>query len=105
MNEPPKTYRIETLADIFKLPTIEQMKTCLAEITDSMILARSTVDLMNATAGHEAISLEGAFPEYTEWIDDGKGEVGALFFDADGNDLLSVGARLNTELTHPEPKP
>ena len=97
MDDIPKTYRIETLADIFKLPTIEQMKTCLAEITDSMILARSTVDLLNATAGHEAISLEGAFPEYTEWIDDGKGDVGALFIDENGKELLSVGATLNSD--------
>ena len=72
-----KTYEIRTLADIYNLPTMEAMETCLDELTASMIQARATNDLICASAealGH-GINKAIQWPEVSKWIDDGKGEI------------------------------
>lgn len=84
MNE-PKDYIIKTLADIFYLPTKDQMERCLAEITTAMLTSRSTADLMVTlaqTTSNEPISLRDVIqhPEYVTWTDDNKGELRSRFF-------------------------
>jgi len=71
-------YPIATLRDIFNLPTREQMETCLRELSEAMLQARTVSDATIATI--EAMgggSFPQAFdwPEVTRWTDDGKGTV------------------------------
>lgn len=72
-----EVYKISTLKTIFELPTIEQMKTCLEEITESLIMARTAVDLSNLIAEKDGLPrLAFQFPESQDWVDDNKGDVG-----------------------------
>lgn len=91
---PAPTFEIRTLQDIFNLPTIEQMETCLAEISRGMVQARNMNDLMLATV--EALggtppekALE--WPEMVKWTDDGKGRVETKFkVSDDDNEAISL---------------
>ncbi len=42
-----KTYEIRTLADIYNLPTMEAMETCLDELKASMVQVRAIIDRLN----------------------------------------------------------
>lgn len=76
MNE-PQTFPITTLRDIFNLPTISQMETCLRELSEAMIQARTINDTVVAFAKDAGTDIGQAieWPEVANWIDDGKGEI------------------------------
>jgi hypothetical protein len=97
-------YPIRTLRDIFELPTIEQMETCLEEMATAMKTARATADLINAAvecATDTPNASRVIWPDVCEWRDDGKGEVGADFH-ADGDEFLSVRVAPNPTGQQPE---
>jgi hypothetical protein len=88
----PASFEIRTLRDIFNLPTKEQMKTCLAEISRGMIQARSMSDLMVVavkTLGGTPPELALEWPEMVKWTDDGKGRVETKFQVADEDEAIS----------------
>lgn len=90
----PKTYQIRTLGDIYKLPTIQQVERCLTELTSAMLQTRAANDMLVGTAKVEGIDvLHGMvteWPEVSEWIDDGKDEVGLTFHTEDGQELFRI---------------
>ena len=75
----PQSYTIRTLADIYNLPTLEQVQTAAYEMAEVIISARLKNDLMAALIESQGTAIPNgrafAFPESVEWIDDGKGEV------------------------------
>lgn len=87
-------FQIKTLRDIFSLPTYEQMEKCLEELSKAMLHARATSDLFASLAKDKGITLVDGrsfkWPEYIEWVDDGKGEIGADFVAQDGTAILST---------------
>ena len=98
-----QTYEIRTLRDIYELPTFEQMETCLDEMAQSMKLARATSDMLQGVAESNGAKIEGMaskWPEVTEWIDDGKSEIGAIF-QADGKPFLEVSSKPEKETSEP----
>lgn len=71
------TYPISTLRDTYNLPTIEQMKVCLGEMTEVLLQGGQANDaVMAVLEEHGAKGLRRAleWPEVTNWVDDGKGE-------------------------------
>lgn len=97
------TYPIRTLKDIFALPSYEHMERCLSETAKVLLHARSTVDMLEGVAASMGIKHDGPvadFPEVLNWIDDGKGELGADFKTPDGDVILSTRiAQANTANT------
>ena len=87
-------YPISTLRDIFNLPTIEQMETCLDEIKTCMMQGRVANDLTVSLARKAGMDIDRAFewPEVMDWIDDGKGECGTTYVTPDGEKLFSMTA-------------
>jgi hypothetical protein len=85
-------YKISSLRDIFNLPSHECMERCLAELPRLMLQARATNDLFVALMREKGSQVEQAFawPDVTEWTDDGKGEIGADYVDLDGKTILSM---------------
>jgi len=75
-----QTFPISTLRDIFNLPTIKQMETCLQELTEGMMQARIASDAMVALLKSQGASDDLVraceWPEVANWTDDGKGTVG-----------------------------
>lgn len=95
----PEVFEIRTLSDIFELPTIEQVKTCLSEMSQGMIIARMAADRMVSELrkqGHKVDLPIAIWPEVSEWIDDGLGEVGADF-EAGGETILSLRLKEETK--------
>lgn len=92
--EKPASFEIRTLGDIFKLPTKEQMETCLEEIGRGMIQARSMSDLMLATVaalGGTPPEMALEWPEVMTWTDDKKGQVTTRFSDGDsGSGIITL---------------
>lgn len=87
-----KTYEITTLRDIFNLPTIEAMETCLDETKRVMMQLRATLDMVREIARLQGIDgsvAEAEFPEPLRWIDDGKGE-STINFKAGGENVLTI---------------
>lgn len=81
-----KTYPIRTLQDIYNLPTLRQVRICLEELAEAMLLARATNDLvveMMREKGHE-VKQAATWPEVSDWKDDGKGECSAKVIDPTG---------------------
>jgi hypothetical protein len=77
----PAVFEIRTLADIYKLPTLAQMETCLEEVSRGMIQSRCAEDAMLAVLeamGHEPPERALEWPEVVKWSDDHKGCVEAL---------------------------
>lgn len=87
-------FQIKTLRDIFSLPTYEQTEKCLEELSKAMLHARATSDLIASLAKDKGILLVDGrafeWPEYTEWTDDEKGEIGADFVAQDGTAIMST---------------
>jgi hypothetical protein len=93
-------FEIRTLRDIFELPTFEQMETCLDELATSMKLARATAELiagMVRSKTGECVEKVFIWPDVVEWVDDGKGEVGAEFRSRNET-IFEVTSRLNTKI-------
>lgn len=68
------------------------METCLSEITKIMLTARATYDLIHAGAENKAGKnrpVATVWPEFIDWIDDGKGELGVDYRFDTGETLLS----------------
>lgn len=87
-------FPISSLRDIYNLPTIEQMETCIDEIKICMMQARATNDLFVALANLEGANVKKAFewPETLPWHDDGKGDVGTRYVTPDGDEFMSMDA-------------
>jgi hypothetical protein len=92
----PTRYEIRTLKDIFELPTMEAMQTCLAEMAPMMIKARAANDEILAIMKAQGIEASSAvqWPDAVEWIDDGKHEI-SLGFRHDGETLMTVKTTTN----------
>ena len=93
-------FEIRTLRDIFELPTFEQMETCLDELAAAMKLARATAELiagMLESKTGECVEKVFDWPDVVEWVDDGKGEVGAEFRSGDET-IFVVTSRQNTKI-------
>ena len=92
-------FKITTLSDIFNLPTAEQMKTCLKEITEGMISARLVNDMGVAAVRAAGGRIESAmeWPDSITWKDDGKGDVTTRYAAPDGKELFT----LKTKVTAP----
>lgn len=90
----PQFYIIRTLADIYNLPTLEQVQTAAYEMAEVIISARLKNDLMAAFIQAQGTDVPNgrafAFPESVEWIDDGKGEVGLELRNLDGAKIAEV---------------
>ena len=72
-------YELKTLKDVFdKVPT-DRIGDCMNEIGVAMIQAKAMLGLMNIVAESETSVFQ--FPESTEWIDDGKNEIGVNFYE------------------------
>lgn len=91
---PSPVFPISSLRDIYNLPTIEQMETCIDEIKICMMQARATNDLFVALANLEGANVKKAFewPETLPWHDDGKGDVGTRYVTPDGDEFMSMDA-------------
>ena len=88
----PTTYPIRTLADIYNLPTIEQVETCLREMAVAILTSRATDDSTIRALRETGIEIEGrafAWPETVDWVDDGRGEVGFSVLTPDGVEIVS----------------
>jgi hypothetical protein len=88
-NETPpdgKTYPIRTLQDIYNLPNLRQVQTCLIELAEAMIMARATNDHVLHLMRENGVEAEQAatWPDVANWTDDGKGEVGFKVTDPAG---------------------
>jgi hypothetical protein len=100
------TYKIKTLQDIFNLPTYEAVEQCLSDMTKAMLHAKAMDGLFTATVNHlaekdgKAGNLKKAFewPEFSEWIDDNKGDVDCNYKGPDGEVLFK------TKITKEQPK-
>lgn len=90
----PKTYTIRTLADIYNLPTFEQVKTAAAEMAEIIISARLKNDLIAELAKQRCVEVPNGmafkFPDSIDWIDDGKGEAELRFNEQDGTEMGKV---------------
>jgi hypothetical protein len=99
---PPPTggsqvFSISTLRDIFNLPTLAQMETCLREISEGMLQARIANDTMLETlraAGAENLERVIEWPEVAKWTDDGKGEVTTRYGGPDGTPAFTLTTKL-----------
>lgn len=92
----PKVYQIRSLQDIFALPTCEQMKRCLAEISEAMLVARAQNDMLVELArseGREVPDVALEFPDVSEWTDDGKRDLDLEFESQDGRPLFKIEGR------------
>jgi hypothetical protein len=91
-------FPLTTLRDVFNLPTIEQMETCLDELKECMMQARATNDFMVAAVNAKGHNVKKAleWPEVLEWKDDGKGEVGTAYAGPDGKELFSMSIKRNS---------
>lgn len=83
------TYKIKTLADIFNQVPTDKIELCMEEISRSMRLAAETCDLIRTQEGCENLDNQDIvqWPEFTEWIDDDRGEIGFNAYDKEGNTL------------------
>ncbi len=98
-------FEIRTLSDIFNLPTMDQMKTCLAELSDGMIQARSVKDLMGAAVEDLGGTMTVEWPVVSVWKDDGKGRIETSFTDKDGEEgAFAVVTEPNAQ-ADPRPEP
>lgn len=90
---PITTYPITTLRDIWALPSYEHMERCLAEVSKAMLHARAINDLWGAAGeviNANAPRIRFAWPETLDWVDDGKGEVGANWRGFNGETALTT---------------
>jgi hypothetical protein len=93
----PQVFSISTLRDIFNLPTLAQMETCLREISEGMLQARIANDTMLETlraAGAENLERVIEWPEVAKWTDDGKGEVTTRYGGPDGTPTFTLKTKL-----------
>jgi len=93
-------FQIRTLRDIFALPTLKQMETCLREMSEGMIQARITNDTIVAVlqeAGATEITRAIEWPEVATWTDDGKGDVTTHYGMPDGVSEFSLHAKVSSE--------
>ena len=68
------SYTIRGFQDILDLPTDEQVSTCIDEIKVAMLKVRAEVKRRNAALPpFEKVHV--IWPEESEWVDDGRGEV------------------------------
>ena len=91
-----QTFEIRTLQDIYNLPTIEQMETCLSEMTTAMIQARLANDMMVSLISEKSPEVTRAieWPEVSRWSDDGKGEI-AMKIKHEGETVMEINTNLN----------
>ena len=91
-----QSFKLTTLRDIFNLPTIEQMKTCLAEMSEGMIQARIANDAMVATMKEHGIAALRAveWPEVATWVDDGEGKVRTTFGTDPKNPMIILESKM-----------
>lgn len=78
MSTKPKSYKIETLNDILRLPTIHQVNKCLLEIGTTILAARAEADEVVANAHKMGITSASIYDisfDSMEWIDDDKGNI------------------------------
>ncbi len=94
-----KIYELRTLADIYKLPSIEHIRRCLSEVCEVVLTTRAATDALIAavkeTSPELAVTIPSEaveFPEVLHWCDDGNGSI-ELNFDHDGRTLLTISNR------------
>ena len=94
-----RVFPISTLRDIFNLPTFGQMETCLRELSEGMIQARLTNDVMVATMQEAGADVKQAviWPEVINWTDDGEGDVTTLYGGPDGDAMFSLTSKVSSE--------
>ena len=91
-----KTYKIKSLADIFSLPTAEQMDRCLDELVPFMKSTRRLADIQESIANDVIANEYAGVGEFKltwpddgfDWIDDGGVEDVATFQYPDGDGLV-----------------
>lgn len=90
----PQSYTIRTLADIYNLPTFEQVKTAAVEMAEMIISTRMKNDLIAEIAKANGMEVQNGmamkFPDSIEWIDDGKGEVRLELREHDGTNVAEL---------------
>lgn len=92
-------YPIKTLADIYNLPTIEQVGTCLREMSAAMLASREADDQIVQSLREGGVDFQGRaldWPESTDWVDDGSGQVGFSIRDEDGNTHVEATFHITT---------
>ena len=85
----PQEFQIKSLRDIFELPHIEQMVTCLDEMKVGMLQTRKAADLMVNMVPGATIAEHVEWPEQSTWIDDGKNNI-TTAFTAEGETFIEL---------------
>lgn len=89
-----KTYEIRTLQDIFRLPTYEKVEKCLHDLTNAMLQARATNDIMANIIKENGKDVTNGivfkWPEITNWKDDGENNIHASYVTHDGETLMEM---------------
>ena len=93
-----RVFPISTLRDIFRLPTLAQMETCLRELEAAMLQARVANDTVVALARDAGADIEWAveWPEVAKWTDDGKGEITSRF-EGEGMPSITITSKVDPE--------
>lgn len=85
----PRVYKIRTLADLWRMDTIEQMERAINEIGAAMLRMRQLQDEVLAGASRdlhgEAKEHLLEFPDVFEWVDDGLGSIAVDVVDQGGH--------------------
>lgn len=72
----PPSFEIGHLRDIFKLPTDEQVSTCIDELKTLILSARAQDRALSGLAAQMGGSAGIEWPETVKWTDDGEGRIG-----------------------------
>ena len=95
--ETPITYTFSNFQELVNVVPADRIQHCLAEVGAVLAATKMTCDLAILMAQEKAASSGQPPPEIPaqilevplpiEWIDDGKGKLGATIIDAAGNEL------------------
>lgn len=96
-------FEIRTLADIFNLPTEDQMDRCLQELGAVMKQMRELRNIARNLLHKNILALcPVEWPEVATWVDDGRGEITHTIKDAGGKPVGSVTNPLFLDTTKKE---
>lgn len=107
----PNTYKFSTFQEFFDRVPAERMLDCLSELAVVLAKSKQVVELMNRTASAATENDELVTTTITaklpvlEWIDDGRGDLGARFINSeDQKPLLNMDLASDGTPTFSEPK-
>ena len=95
-----KTYRLQTLKNVFDEVPANKIRECMAELGELLAGAAETRDKIKATLDKEdfayVIGSIISLPSHIEWVDDGKGEISLAASTSAGEEvkLFSVTKRV-----------